>query len=125
MKIRAGNVGLESLCKRSSKGDAKASTPNTPSRAAITTAASSYAFQLLDGTTAGHAQAAEITRALLRAIFEAVNAHRSERQLAARPTPRNMPTLARFNGATFLATLEVERGRLSDRTAPATTATRM
>ena len=38
-----------------------------------------YAFHLLDGTTAGHAKAGEITRSLLRAIYEAVHAHRPER----------------------------------------------
>ena len=69
-----------------------------------------YAFQLLDGTTAGHAKAAEITRALLRAIFEAVNGIDPNDNSPRRRARRANATLAGFNGATFLATLEVEAG---------------
>ena len=74
--------------------------------------ASSTAFQLLDGTTAGHAKAAEITRALLRAIYEAVNAIDPNDASPEADARRNSATLAGFNGATFLATLEVEVGGL-------------
>jgi hypothetical protein len=69
-----------------------------------------YAFQILDGTTAGHAKAAEITRALLRAIFEAANAIDPKDTSPEADARRNSATLAGFNGATFLATLEVEHG---------------
>ena len=82
MKIRAGTVGLENLCKRSSKGDGEGLDLEFTVQGGDYDGRKLFAFQLLNGTTAGHAKAAEITRAMLRAIFEAVNAHRSERQLA-------------------------------------------
>ena len=72
----------------------KASTSNTPSGAATTMAASSTPSRLLDGTTAGHAKAAEITRALLRAIFEAVNAIDPNDNSPATVARRAKPTLA-------------------------------
>jgi len=69
IKIRAGSVGLENLCKRSSKGDAEGLDLEFTVRGGDYDGRKLYAFQLLNGTTAGHAKAAEITRALLRAIF--------------------------------------------------------
>ena len=110
MKIRAGSVGLENLCKRSSKGDAEGLDLEFTVHGGDYDGRKLYAFQLLNGTTAGHAKAAEITRALLRAIFEATNAIDPNDNAAATVTRRANATLAGFNGATFLAALEVEHG---------------
>ena len=111
MKIRAGTIGLESLCKRSSKGDSEGIDVEYTVKGGEYDGRKLYAFQLLDGTTAGHAKAAEITRALLRAIFEAVNGIDPNDNSPEADARRNSATLAGFNGATFLATLEIERGR--------------
>ena len=110
MKIRAGSVGLENLCKRSSKGDAEGLDLEFTVRGDDYDGRKLYAFQVLNGTTAGHAKAAEITRALLRAIFEATNAIDPNDNAAATITRRANATLTEFNGAIFLATLEVEHG---------------
>src|SRR5215475_9413354 len=74
MKIRAGTIGVEGLCKRSSKGDSEGVDIEYTVKGGEFDGRKLYAFQILDGTTAGHARAAEITRAQLRAIYEAVNA---------------------------------------------------
>src|SRR5215831_12036362 len=110
MKIRAGTIGVEGLCKRSSKGDSEGVDVEYIVKGGDHDGRKLYAFQLLDGTTAGHAKAAEITRALLRAIFEAVNAIDPKDETPEADARRNSATLAGFNGATFLATLEVEPG---------------
>ena len=125
MKIRAGTIGVEGLCKRSSKGDGEGIDVEYTVKGGDYDGRKLYSFQLLDGTTAGHAKAAEITRALLRAIYEAVNAIDPNDASPEADARRNSATLAGFNGATFLATLEVEVGgkRPPDRAA-ATIATR-
>jgi hypothetical protein len=110
MKLRAGTIGAEGLCKRSSKGDSEGIDAEYTVKGGEYNDRKLYAFQLLDGTTAGHAKAAEITRALLRAIYEAVNAIDPNDASPEADARRNSATLAGFNGATFLATLEVEVG---------------
>ena len=112
MKIRAGTIGVEGLCKRSSKGDSEGIDTEYTVKGGDHDGRKLYAFQLLDGTTAGHAKAAGITRALLRAIYEAVNAIDPNDASPEADARRNSATLAGFNGATFLATLEVEVGGL-------------
>jgi hypothetical protein len=110
MKIRAGTIGVEGLCKRSSKGDSEGIDVEYTVKDGEADGRRLYAFQILDRTTAGHAKAAEITRALLRAIFEAVNAIDPNDASPEADARRSSATLAGFNGATFLATLEVEAG---------------
>ena len=110
MKIRAGTIGVEGLCKRSSKGDSEGIDVEYTVKGGEYDGRKLYAFMLLDGVTAGHAKAGEITRALLRAIFEAVNAIDPNDTSPEADARRNGATLAGFNGATFLATLEVEVG---------------
>src|SRR5262249_37454194 len=112
MKIRAGTIGVEGLCKRSSKGDSEGVDLEYTVKGGEYDGRKLYAFQLLNGTTAGHARAAEITRALLRAISEAVNAIDPRDESPETDARRNAVTLASLNGATFLATLEVEVGAL-------------
>ena len=110
MKIRPGTIGVEGLCKRSSKGDSEGVDTEYTILDKEYEGRKIYAFQLLDGVTAGHAKAAEITRALLRAIFEAVNAIDPQDVSPETDARRDSATLAGLNGATFLATLEVEFG---------------
>ena len=111
MKISAGNIGLEGLLQALVEGRRRGSRRRIHRQGRrITTGASSSPSMLLDGTTAGHAKAAEITRALLRAIFEAVNGIDPNDNSPATIARRANATLAGFNGATFLATLEVEHG---------------
>src|SRR4051812_31393869 len=69
-----------------------------------------FSFMILDGETAGHGKAGDISRTTLRAIFEAVHGIDPNDTSAEADAKRTGATLAGFNGATFLATLEIERG---------------
>lgn len=108
MKIRPGNSGIESLLKRTAKGDAEFLDVE------FTVKGGDFdrrkIFSLLNGTTAGHAKAGEISRAMLRAIFEAVHAIAPDDSSPATMARRANATLSEFNGATFLATVEIEKG---------------
>lgn len=108
LKIRPGNIGLENMLKRTSKGDAKFLDAELTIKGGEFDKRKIFANMILDGTN--HARAAEFSRSLLRAIYEA--AHGID------PNDNTPPTMARragvtltdFNGATFLATLEIEKG---------------
>ena len=94
MKIKPGNCGIDGLCKRSSKGDSEGLDVEYVVQGDKYDKRKIYAFHLLDGVTSGHAKAGEITRSLLRAIYEVGQRHRSERQLAR----RNLAPGQRFAG---------------------------
>jgi hypothetical protein len=110
MKIKAGNIGIDGLCKRSSKGDSEGLDTEYIIRAGEYDKRKLYAFHLLDGVTSGHAKAGEITRSLLRAIFEAVHAIDPNDNSPETTSRRASASLADFNGATFLAELAIEKG---------------
>ncbi len=74
MKIRPGNIGLEDLLQALRRtGDAEVLDAEFTVQGGEYDGRKSLTAMILDGTTAGHAKAAEISRALLRAIFEAVH----------------------------------------------------
>jgi hypothetical protein len=110
MKIRPGNIGIESLLKRTSKGDAEYLDVEFIVSAGDYDKRKIFANMLLDGCTSGHAKAGEISRSMLRAIFEAVHGIDPNDNNPATTTRRAGATLVAFNGATFLATLEIEKG---------------
>jgi hypothetical protein len=110
MKIKPGNVGIESLCKRTSKGDAEGLDTEYTVKGGEYDGRKLFNFMLLAGSTDGHGKAGEISRALLRAIYEAVHAIDPNDNSPATMASRASATLAEFNGATFLATVEVEKG---------------
>ena len=110
MKIKPGNVGIDGLCKRSSKGDSEGLDVEYAVMGGEYDKRKLYAFHLLDGVTAGQARAGEISRALLRAIFESVHAIDPNDNSLEATSRRAHAELADFNGATFLAELGIERG---------------
>jgi hypothetical protein len=110
MNIKPGNIGIENLLKRTSKGDAEMLDVEFTIKGGEFDKRKIFANMLLDGTTSGHAKAGEISRSLLRAIFEAINAIDPKDSSPATTARRASATLAGFNGATFLATLEIEKG---------------
>ena len=110
MKIKPGNTGIDGLCKRSSKGDSEGLDVEYVVKGDEYDKRKIYAFHLLDGVTSGHAKAGEITRSLLRAIYEAVHAIDPNDDSPEAISRRASASLADFNGATFLAELGIERG---------------
>ena len=73
MTIKAGNTGIDNLLKRSSKGDSEGLDTIYTVKGGKYDGRRIFAFHLLDGVTAGHAKAGEISRSLLRAIFESTH----------------------------------------------------
>ena len=112
MRIKPGNCGIDGLCKRSSKGDSEGLDVEYIVQGDKYDKRKIYAFHLLDGVTSGHAKAGEITRALLRAIFESVNGIDPNDNSPTAISRRASASLADFNGATFLSELGIERGGL-------------
>lgn len=110
MQIRPGNVGLEGLLKRSSKGDSEYLDVKFTVRGGPFDKHDIYSNMLLDGVTAGHAKAGERSRTTLRAIFESVHGIDPDDNSPATMTRRANATLAEFSGATFLATVGIEKG---------------
>jgi hypothetical protein len=111
MAIRPGNgIGIEGLEKRTSKGDATYLDTVFTVKGGEYNGRKIYANMLLDGTTAGHAKAGEISRQTLRAIFEAAHGIDPNDNSAATVARRASASLSGFNGATFLATVSIEKG---------------
>jgi hypothetical protein len=110
MKIKAGTTGLEDLLKRSSNGESEGLDCEFTVRGGEFDGRKLFDWMTLKGTKAGHATAGEISRSKLRAIFEAVHGIDQNDNTPATIARRANATLADFNGATFLATVEIERG---------------
>jgi hypothetical protein len=110
MNVKPGNIGLENLLKRTSKGDAEFLDVEFTIKGGNYDKRKIFASLVLDGTTSGHAKAGEISRSLLRAIFEATHGIDPKDSSPATRAQRESATLAGFQGATFLATLEIEKG---------------
>jgi len=110
MTIKAGNTGIDGLCKRSSKGDSEGLDTVYIVKGGTYDGRKIYAYHLIDGVTAGHQKAGEITRSLLRAIYEAKNGIDPNDNSPEAISRRASASLADFHGATFLAELGIERG---------------
>ena len=104
-------MGLENLRKLSSKGDAEGFDVEYTVRGGEYDKRKLFAFQVLNGTTAGHEQAVGFTNALLVKIFEAINGIDPKDTTPETDARRHAADMPDFIGATFLATLEVEKDR--------------
>jgi hypothetical protein len=110
LKIRPGNIGLENMLKRTSKGDAEFLDLEFTIRGGEFDKRKIFANMILDGVTPGHTKAGEFSRSLLRAIYEAAHGIDPNDSTPATLARRAGVTLADFSGATFLCTLEIEKG---------------
>jgi hypothetical protein len=110
MRIRAGTFGIEGLLKCTSKGDAEYLDVEYTVRAGPFAKRKLFDIMILNGTTDGHGKASKISRSLLRAIFESVHGIDPHDTSPAATSQRANATLAGFHGATFLATVDVEKG---------------
>ena len=107
---QARQLRVSTALKRSSKGDSEGLDVEYVVQGDEYDKRKIYAFHLLDGVRAGHAKAGEITRSLLRAIYESVHAIDPNDNSPEAISRRASASLADFNGATFLAELGIERG---------------
>ena len=109
-KIKPGSVGIEGLLKRTSKGDAEMLDVEFVVRSGEYAGRKIFQNLLLAGTTSGHDKAAEISRALLRAIFESANNVDPNDDTPTTRALRASATLAGFHGMAFVGTSGIERG---------------
>jgi hypothetical protein len=65
---------------------------------------------VLEGTTAGHAQAAEISRGVLRSILESARNIRPD-DMSDQARARRMASLKDFDNITFMARIGIEKGK--------------
>jgi hypothetical protein len=110
MRIRAGGAGEDGLLKRSKDGacemlDCEFVLIDGPySRRKF------WANLVLEGTTAGHAQAAEISRGVLRSILESACNIRPD-DLSDQARTRRMASLKDFDNIPFIARIGIEKGK--------------
>jgi hypothetical protein len=109
MKIRPGGVGEDGLLKRSSTGGEMADIEFTI-RGGEYDKRKFWTNQTLGGPTEGHKEAKVYSEELLVKIFDAVNGLNPKDRSPEAQARRRKATLASFDGATFLATLRVEKG---------------
>ncbi len=110
MRIRPGNAGEDGLLKRSAKGDCEmldcefVLVDGPYSRRKFRT------NLVLEGTTAGHAQAVEISRGVLRGILESARNIRPD-DMSDQARTRRMADLKDFDSIVFVARIGVEKGK--------------
>ena len=68
-------------------------------------------FAILNGTTEGHAKAAEITRTLLRGIFESAHDIKPNDQSEAARKRRSEMTVEGFNNLRFIGRVLIEKSK--------------
>jgi hypothetical protein len=107
MNIRSGNVGEGGLLKRSSNGEAEGLDVEFVIVEGEHAKRKFWSFMVLDGTTDGHKEAADITRRRLRAILESVKDIKPTDLSEAAKAARNAE-YADFDGLRFLCKLGIE-----------------
>jgi hypothetical protein len=114
LHIRPGNVGEDGMLTRSEKGDCEMLDLEFVVTDGKYKGRKLWGYWVLAGTTPGHAQAADITRARLRAIIESALGldpkDESDKARAARTL-----SLGQFNGICFIGEIGVEKGKPNDK----------
>jgi hypothetical protein len=110
MNIRSGNVGPGGLFKRSKEGAAEGLDVELIVVEGEHAKRKFFSFMVLDGTTDGHEQAADITKRRLRAILESVKGIKPTDVSEAAKAARNVEYDA-FDGMRFLGKVGIEPAR--------------
>ncbi len=110
LHIRAGNVGEDGLLKRSAKGDCEMLDCEFVVLDGPYTKRKFWTNYILEGTTDGHAKAAEISRGTLRSVLDSALGLKPD---DAGPQARAARTvsLRQFDNMTFIAKIGIEKGR--------------
>jgi hypothetical protein len=110
LRIRPGGAGEEGLLKRSAKGDCEMLDCELVLVDGPYSRRKFWTNFVLEGTTAGHAQAAEMSRGVLRGILESARNIRPD-DLSDQARARRMASLKDFDNITFVARIGVEKGK--------------
>src|SRR5262245_39132257 len=109
MHIRPGNAGEDGLLKRSQDGGCEMLDLEFTIIDGDYKGRKFWEYLILQGTTPGHAQAADISRGTLKAILDATRGLKPDDMSDAARAARTVE-LKDFEGATFLAKLGIEKG---------------
>jgi hypothetical protein len=108
MNIRTGGVGDGGWLKNAANGAAKGLDCEFTVVGGDHDKRKIFKWMVIEGTTPGHAEAAEITRNLLRAILEGARGIRPDDKSEAAQTARKVSGWGDFEGLRFLCKLGVE-----------------
>ena len=109
MRIRPGGAGEDGMLKRSKEGDCEMLDCEFVLIDGPYARRKFWGNLVLEGTTAGHAQAAEISRGVLRGILESARNIRPD-DLSDQARARRMASLKDFDNISFVARIGVEKG---------------
>jgi hypothetical protein len=110
MRIRPGGVGEDGLLKRSKEGDCEMLDCEFVLIDGPYSRRKFWGNFVLAGTTAGHQQAAEISRGILRSILESARNIRPD-DLSDQARARRMASLKDFDNLPFVARIGIEKGK--------------
>jgi hypothetical protein len=110
LHIRAGGVGEEGMLKRSQKGDSEMLHCEFTVGDGPYKGRKFWAYWVLDGTSSGHATAADINRSTLKAILDSALGLKPD---DASPQARAARTvsLKQFDGMSFVGRIGIEKGK--------------
>jgi hypothetical protein len=113
IKIRPGNAGESGLLKRSKDGGCEMLDIEYTVVDGEYARRKFWANMILEGTTAGHAQAAEISRSTLRAIIESARGVMPD-DMSPEARASRIADLKDFDGLTFIAKIGIEKGQVKN-----------
>lgn len=111
MTVRPGNSGEGGWLKRSKAGDSQALDCEFTVLDGAYAKRKFWSLMTMEGTTEGHAKAAEISAARLRAILESVNGIRPDDESPNAAVKRRVNSLGEFDGVRFVAKVGIEKGK--------------
>jgi hypothetical protein len=113
LHIRPGGVGEEGMLRRSAKGDCEMLECEFTISDGPYKGRKVCEYRVLDGTTSGHAKAADISRSTLKAILDSALGLKPD---DASPEARAARTvsLKQFEGMSFVGRIGIEKGRLKN-----------
>jgi hypothetical protein len=110
MRIRPGSVGEDGMLKRSKDGACEMLDCEFVVVDGPYSKRKFWTYFVLEGTTAGHAQAGEISRGVLRSILESARNIRPD-DLGDQARARRTASLKDFNDIVFITRIGVEKGK--------------
>jgi hypothetical protein len=110
LHIRPGGVGEDGMLKRSKAGDAEMLVCEFTLTDGTHKGRKVFEHLLLEGTTAGQAQAVEISRSKLRAILDSALGLKPD-DISPQARAARTVSLKQFEGMTFMGKIGVEKGK--------------
>jgi len=110
LHLRPGGAGEDGILKRSARGDCEMIDAELTVTDGEFKGRKVWEYWILEGTSAGQQQAAEISRSTLKAILDATRGLEPN-DMSAEVRAKRTVELKDFEGATFMVKLGVEKGK--------------